>query len=122
MSNARVRNPHMTRENEFNRGTKIMQDEQLNKYQRKTNDIQAFKILAVTDTGIVIRLPQVFGENRTTEFPLSDRIRSACEVGMYVDFSLEYTIYGGEAHSFKAKFWGITPSEFIPICVEEERS
>lgn len=39
----------------------------------------------MTDAGIIIRLPQAFGENKTTELPLTDKTRTDCEFGKYVE-------------------------------------
>lgn len=86
--------------------------EQSSKHCRKMNGIQAFKILDVTDAGIVIRLPQEFGENATTEVPLTDETRMACAVGRYVDITLQYTVHDGRSTSFELRFWGFTPEEF----------
>lgn len=98
---------------EINMPTKHNEN-QLNKFQRKNNGIKAFKILAVTDTGIIIRLPHAFGENKTAELSLTDKTRDDCQVGRYVDFIISYTSFNGKANSFSAKFWGFTPPEFVP--------
>ena len=119
MSNAKVASPYGAEGKQAGKKTEVTRNEQLNRYQRKMNGIQAFKILGVTDEGIVIPLPKAFGENRTTGFPLSDTALSACEVGKYADFTLSYTTYDGKAHSYMVKFWGITPPEFIPTNGED---
>lgn len=114
MNNTKVASPYRAEGKKAGKKMEVTRNEQLNRYQRKMNGIQAFKVLGVTDTEIVIRLPREFGENRTTKIPLSSEALSACEIGMYVDVTLSYTVYNGQApSSYMARFWGITPKEFI---------
>lgn len=120
MSNAKVASPYGAEGKKAGKKTEVTRNEQLNRYQRKMNGIQAFKILGVTDTEIIIRLPREFGENRTTKIPLSSEALSACEIGMYADIALSYTVYDEQIpSSYIAKFWGITPKEFIPTNGED---
>lgn len=78
---------------------------QLNKLYRRQSDICAFQVLSVTQEGIVIQLPKVFGENKTTDIPLSSKTKALYKVGDYAD---------GTASSFQAKYWGPTPAQFVP--------
>ncbi len=87
---------------------------QLNKLYRRQSDICAFQVLSVTQEGIVIQLPKVFGENKTTEIPLSPKTKTLYKVGDYADITLSYTVSGGTSSSFRAKYWGPTPPQFVP--------
>ena len=78
---------------------------QLNKLYRRQSDICAFQVLSVTQEGIVIQLPKVFGENKTTDIPLSSKTKALYKVGDYAD---------GTASSCQAKYWGPTPAQFVP--------
>ncbi len=87
---------------------------QLNKLYRRETQIWAFKVLDVIQEGIVIQLPKAFGENKTTEIPLAPKTKALYKVGDHVDLTLSYTVSGGTASSFRAKYWGPTPPQFIP--------
>ena len=92
---------------------------QLNKLYRRQSDICAFQVLSVTQEGIVIQLPKVFGENKTTEIPLSSKTKALYKVGDYADLTLSYTVTDGTASSFQAKYWGPTPAQFVPASGEK---
>lgn len=120
MNNTKVASPYGAEEKKAGKKMEVIHNEQLNRYQRKMNGIQSFKVLDITDMEILIQLPREFGENRTTKIPLSSEALSACEIGMYVDVTLSYTVYNGQApSSYMAKFWGVTPPEFIPTNGED---
>lgn len=88
---------------------------QTNKIYRREAGICAFKVLCVTEEGIIIPLPCVFGEEAKTELPLSDAEKSHyIEGSSHADVTLYYTVSGGRASSFQAKYWGPTPPQFFP--------
>ena len=87
---------------------------QLNKSNRQDAGIWAFRVLDVTQEGIIIQLPKAFGEDATEEIPLSDKMKALCTVGSYVDITLSYTVSEGESSSYQAWYWGKTPPKFIP--------
>ncbi len=87
---------------------------QLNKLYRKEAGIWAFKVLELVTEGIVIQLPKAFGENKTTEIPLAPKTKALYKVGDYTDLTLSYTVSGGTSSSFRAKYWGPTPPQFVP--------
>lgn len=87
---------------------------QLNKLYRREAGIRAFKVLNVTQEGIVIPLPEVFGKMKTTEMPLSVETKTLYKVGDYADISLSYTVSDGVSNSFQARYYGKTPPKFIP--------
>lgn len=87
---------------------------QLNKLFRREAGIWAFKVLGLVPEGIVIQLPKAFGENKTTEFPLSPKTKTLYKVGDYADLTLSFTASGGLSHSFRAQYWGPTPPQFVP--------
>lgn len=87
---------------------------QLNKLYRREAGIWAFRVLRITEGGIIISLPKAFGENKTTEIPLSPKTKALYKVGDYADITLYYTVTDGTASSFRAKYWGPTPPQFIP--------
>lgn len=84
-------------------------------YQRKYYNIRAFKVLDATETQIYVRLPNDFGKDKRAEIPS----RRGYKLGQYVDISLSYTTYGGQATNYVAKLWGLTPEKFIPENGEE---
>ena len=87
---------------------------QLNKSYRREAGIWAFKALDLTPEGIMIQLPRPFGEDATTEIPLTPKTKALYKVGDYIDITLTYTVTDGIARSFQAKYWGKTPPQFIP--------
>lgn len=95
--------------------SEIRYDEtQLNKLYRREAGIWAFKVLELVPEGIVIQLPKAFGENKKTEIPLSPKTRALYKVGDYTDLTLFFTVSGGTASSFRTKYWGPTPPQFVP--------
>ncbi|MFG6330521.1 MAG: hypothetical protein K1W28_01625 [Lachnospiraceae bacterium] len=96
--------------------SEIRYDEtQLNKLYRREAGIWAFRVLELVPEGIVVQLPKAFGENKTTEIPLSPKTKAFYKVGDYADIALKYTVSGGVSHSFQARYIGPTPPQFIPI-------
>lgn len=87
---------------------------QLNKLYRREAGICAFKVLELVPGGIVIQLPKAFGENKTTELPLSPKTKAIYKAGSYVDIVLSYTVSGGISRSFQARYIGPTPLQFVP--------
>ena len=87
---------------------------QLNKLYRREAGIWAFRVLGITPGGIVIQLPKPFGENKTTEIPLSPKTQALYKIGDYADISLSYTVSDGVSNSFQARYYGKTPPKFIP--------
>lgn len=51
---------------------------------------------------------------REAEIPLSPKTRVLYKVGDYADLTLSYAVTGGTANSFRAKYWGPTPPQFVP--------
>lgn len=90
---------------------------QANKFMRRNCNVKAFKILDVSGKNLILRLPAVFGKNRTMEIPVAKP--ESYSIGKYVDIILIYTIDGGVASSYKAEFLGKTPEQFIPENGEE---
>lgn len=73
--------------------SEIRYDEtQLNKLFRREAGICAFEVLELVTEGIVIQLPKAFGENKTTEIPLSPKTKALYKVGDHVDLTLSYTV------------------------------
>ncbi len=87
---------------------------QLNKLNRRDAGIWAFRVLNVTQEGIIIQLPKAFGEEATAEIPLSDKVKALYTVDSYADITLSYTVSEGKSSSYQARYWGKTPPKFIP--------
>lgn len=58
------------------------------KLNRRDAGIWAFRVLDVTQEGIIIQLPKAFGEDATAEIPLSDKMKALYTVGSYTDITL----------------------------------
>lgn len=113
MGDVKVINPYATQKNQEVRSD--YEECQLVGYQRKYYNIRAFKVLDATETQIYVRLPNDFGKDKRAEIPS----KKGYKPGQYVDISLSYTTYGGQATNYRTRIWGLTPEKFIPENGEE---
>ena len=83
---------------------------QTNKQGRKAYGIKAFRVLEITEKALKVRLPKVFGENRTADIPVTKP--NDYSIDESIDLILHYTVCNGSASSYQVQFVGRTPDKF----------
>ncbi len=79
---------------------------------RRMSNITTHRVFEVKGNNIIIGVPSILSKDGRISVVMSDT--SDIKPGVFLDFQFAYTASNGKVSSYRAKFLGVTPPEFVP--------